>query len=186
MANKILLTKKRCYKCRKTKPIKEFLKNPKTPTGYSGKCKDCNKKDQESKKAKEGKLTDNQKRLLKALEQTVGILTPALKMAGVTHNSHYDWLNKSENYKKEYEKIKETQIDFVESKLLNKIKEGDTTAIIFYLKTKGKDRGYSEKIDLSITEKKEDVILYLPDNKRDVIDTEITSPKEIENKKQKK
>jgi hypothetical protein len=107
-------------------------------------------------------------------------------MAGVSHQTHYDWLDKAENYKKEYEKIKHTQIDFVESKLLNKIKEGDTTAIIFYLKTKGKDRGYSEKIDLSITEKKEDVILYLPDNKRDVIDTEIASPKEIENKKQKK
>ena len=42
-------------------------------------------------------------------------------------------------------------LDFAESQLHNQIKSGNTSATIFYLKTKGKKRGYVEKSELDIT-----------------------------------
>ncbi len=46
---------------------------------------------------------------------------------------------------------KETLLDFVESKLFENVNANDTTSIIFYLKTQGKNRGYIEKQNLDIT-----------------------------------
>ena len=40
---------------------------------------------------------------------------------------------------------KEAILDFAESKLKQEINDGNITAIIFFLKTKGKIRGYVEK-----------------------------------------
>lgn len=44
----------------------------------------------------------------------------------------------------EVEAEKESLLDFAESQLLINIKNGDTTSILFYLKTQGKKRGYIE------------------------------------------
>ena len=42
-------------------------------------------------------------------------------------------------------------LDYAESKLLENIRANKETSIIFYLKTKGKKRGYSERSELDIT-----------------------------------
>ncbi len=39
-------------------------------------------------------------------------------------------------------------MDFAESQLYKQIKEGSTAATIFYLKTKGKKRGYIERQEI--------------------------------------
>jgi len=83
----------------------------------------------------------------------LGVVTSACKLVGISRQTHYRWLREDENYKAWIEQIPDITLDFAETALLKQIKEGNTTAIIFYLKTKGKQRGYIERqeIDTKIT-----------------------------------
>ena len=47
--------------------------------------------------------------------------------------------------------VGESNIDFAETVLLKNIREGKETSLIFFLKTKGRERGYIEKIEQDIT-----------------------------------
>lgn len=82
------------------------------------------------------------KELLAALEQSLGIVSHACNMAGVSRTTFYEYCKADPDFMSAVDDIDNLAIDFAESKLLQKIKEGDTTSIIFYLKTKGKKRGY--------------------------------------------
>ncbi len=87
---------------------------------------------------------------LEALTKTLGVKTPALKMAGIVdHNTIDRWRDKDPKFAKEMDAIAEQSLDFAETALYKKIKDGDTTAIIFYLKTKGKKRGYTERTEIT-------------------------------------
>jgi hypothetical protein len=48
-------------------------------------------------------------------------------------------------------------LDFAESQLYKQIKDGSTTATIFYLKTKGKQRGYVERQQIDINKGQPDL-----------------------------
>jgi hypothetical protein len=48
------------------------------------------------------------------------------------------------DYKAAVEELSDVAIDFAESQLHKQIKDGNSTATIFFLKTKGKKRGYVE------------------------------------------
>lgn len=82
---------------------------------------------------------------IKYLEQSCGIINAACKKAQIDRKTYYNWCDADEEFHQACFMALELQGDFVESKLLEKINDGDTTAIIFYCKTKLKNRGYSEK-----------------------------------------
>lgn len=88
------------------------------------------------------------KRMLIALEKSVGVVTAACKSAKVARTAHYQWLEADPAYKAAVDNLPEIALDFAESSLFKKIKKGDTIATIFYLKTKGKKRGYIEKSEI--------------------------------------
>jgi hypothetical protein len=83
------------------------------------------------------------KAMLEALEKSLGIVTTACKAVGVARVTHYEWVKLDEEYKAKVDEIMEVQLDFVENKLIDRINKGDTVAIIFYLNSKGKARGYN-------------------------------------------
>jgi len=91
------------------------------------------------KEAKEMK-----EKVLKMLKENLGILTPVLQTYGIPTGVYYRWLDEDDDFRKNVSDIKEISLDFVESKLLKLIRDEDKTAIIFYLKCKGKERGYVE------------------------------------------
>jgi hypothetical protein len=95
------------------------------------------------------------KAMVEALEKSLGIVTTACKSVGISRETHYRWLREDDNYKKEVEALADVAIDFAESQLHKQIKEGNSTASIFYLKTKGKKRGYIERQEIQTEEVKQ-------------------------------
>lgn len=83
---------------------------------------------------------------LNALDAFYGIIYKACEAVKISRPTYYKWLREDDEFKSKVDDIMESQVDHVESKLIDLINANDTTAVIFYLKTKGKKRGYSDKM----------------------------------------
>lgn len=93
---------------------------------------------------------DKKKQLIENLRICKGIIANACEVVGVSRGTFYNWCKEDEEFKARVDEINEDTLDFVESKLLENIKKGEVTSIIFYLKTKGRNRGYQEKAEIDI------------------------------------
>ena len=91
------------------------------------------------------------KAVIEALEKSLGVVTTACKKAGIGRTIYYEWLKTDENFKKEVQDISNVALDFAESQLHKQIGDGNSSATIFYLKTKGKQRGYIERAELDLS-----------------------------------
>jgi hypothetical protein len=118
--------------------------------------------------------TDITKRaMIEALEKSLGIVTTACKSVNIARQTHYEWMREDEQYKEAVEGIVDIAIDFAESQL-NQLMSGakhqvvtnkgeiveikdapNPSSIIFYLKTKGKKRGYVEKQEVELSGERE-------------------------------
>jgi len=100
------------------------------------------------------KYTPKKRAMLEALERTLGVVAPAAEAANIERKSHYNWMKEDPNYKADVDSIQEKAIDFAENNLHKLIRNGNPAATIFFLKTKGKKRGYIERQEIEVTEKK--------------------------------
>lgn len=111
-------------------------------------------------------MDNNKKRFIEVLKKSRGIISSACESVDMSRQTYYNWLEADPEFKQAVDDVQESMIDFVESKLMQKIngievldhKSGEVydlppsdTAIIFYLKTKGKKRGYVERQEVDIT-----------------------------------
>jgi len=121
----------------------------------------------EEKKVKSQNATLKKNAMLKALESTLGVVTSACEVVGIDRRTHYRWMNEDEAYRVQVESLTDLAVDFAESQLFELIKgahrevstpDGEviriqdapnTSATIFYLKTRGKKRGYVERTELA-------------------------------------
>lgn len=93
--------------------------------------------------------------ILKALENSLGVVTVACKQADIPRSTYYKWLKEDEEFSQAVKEIENIALDFAESQLHTQMKDGSTSATIFYLKTKGKKRGYVERSELDVTSNNE-------------------------------
>ncbi len=104
------------------------------------------------------------KALLIALESSLGVVTTACEKVGISRNTYYNYLKDDLEFAEKCKEFTEVALDFVESKMYQKTNgvkvKGDNgvyttppsdTMIIFYLKCKGKKRGYIERQDFHFT-----------------------------------
>lgn len=91
------------------------------------------------------------KAMLEALEKSLGIVTSACKSVDISRETHYRWLREDADYKAAVDSLTDVALDFAESQLHKQIKDGNSTATIFFLKTKGKKRGYVERQELDVS-----------------------------------
>lgn len=87
-------------------------------------------------------LSDKQNDFLSVLNTSLGIIGLALQNTNVTRDELNEWLDNYE-FKLKYDEITDVTLDYVENQLIKQIKEGNINAITFYLKTKGKKRGFN-------------------------------------------
>jgi hypothetical protein len=74
-------------------------------------------------------------------------ISKAGKAAGNSRSAFYEWRDTDPGFLAKLNEADEADLDFTEDALRKQIKKGNITAIIFKLKTKGKSRGYIEKVE---------------------------------------
>ena len=126
--------------------------SPGTVSRYAGKYKAVKKAitTHKAKKKKEGpKEKYTHKQMIHEIREAKGILAVAARRLGCTRQTVYNYLQRHQEIKDAYDDANESNIDFVENKLMMAINDGNITAMIFFLKTKGKDRGYVERREVT-------------------------------------
>ena len=111
--------------------------------------KKVTKPDKKPIKRKEQLRTiENKKALILAMIDSLGNVTAACQKTDLSRETYYGYINDDPEFKATIEDIPEIRLDFVENKLNKLIKKDHPAAIIFFLKTKGKGRGYIERTEI--------------------------------------
>lgn len=100
----------------------------------------------------EERVAENKKLLIEALDAYHGVVTDALRATGVSPTCYYGYLGNDPEFARAVEDVKEQAIDFVETQLFKQIEGGNHISTIFYLKTRGKKRGYTESVAVTDAE----------------------------------
>jgi len=89
-------------------------------------------------------MAKDKDKFLEVFATKMGNVSKACETAQISRQTFYDWM-KDNDFAGKVDEVKEGLLDFAEHQLLSNIKDGKTAEILFYLKTKGKKRGYIER-----------------------------------------
>lgn len=99
--------------------------------------------------AKIDNMDIKKKHFNEALKNSLGNISTACSKVGISRQTYYNWCEADPEFASVLSEIKESAIDLGESSLMELVKEKNVPAVIFFLKTIGKNRGYVERNELT-------------------------------------
>jgi hypothetical protein len=86
-----------------------------------------------------------------ALTQSMFNVSASMRKLGIARNTYEAWKTSDPEFAELVREIHWHKENFFESALIGRVASGDTAAIIHVAKTKLRDRGYNEKIEIEHT-----------------------------------
>lgn len=102
-------------------------------------------------KKEQARTRKAKKAMLAYLRDELASITIACDKTGISRETHYFWFKTDKDYAKAVVEVAERELDFAESELKKLIKDGNPQVIMFYLKTKGRKRGYVERQETELS-----------------------------------
>lgn len=87
--------------------------------------------------------------IIAALQASAGIMTAAARALGMERSSLWRRVSKSAKLTAVLQEVRESVLDLAESSLLKALQRGDAWAVCFFLKCQAKQRGYSERTEIT-------------------------------------
>ena len=87
-------------------------------------------------------VAEKKAQFLEELSKCMAIKTLAARRCKIGRTMLYEYIDSDLDFALKVREIEEAAVDYAESKLLESVAMGDRGAMFFYLKAKGKDRGY--------------------------------------------
>jgi putative insertion element HTH domain-containing protein len=84
------------------------------------------------------------------LNKNKGFIATTCRELSIHRNTYYKWYKEDEDFAEMCDEVIDFMGDWVEGKLFENIEKNDTVAIKFCLSTKYKNRGYTEKENISV------------------------------------
>ena len=112
-----------------------------TPSGYA------DVKDMRTGRGREGRISAAT--VIEALQKTYGMVTLAAQLLKVSYNTLNKYIRSNKKIQSELQSIDEHILDRMQARLIKMAEDGNAGAVYFYLKCKGKQRGFVESLHLS-------------------------------------
>jgi DNA-binding transcriptional MerR regulator len=93
----------------------------------------------------------SQEQMIKALEESKGLIAPAARALGCSRDTIRSYLEEYTDVAQAKLDQQEAVKDMAENSLYEAIRRGEAWAVCFYLKCMAKDRGYVERAELTGT-----------------------------------
>lgn len=107
-------------------------------------------------------MTTNKKKedFVQAYELSGGNVSVSCKKVQISRETYYRWCRDDKEFNDKCREIDESLLDLAETMLMKAIKDGKTAELIFFLKTKGKIRGYVERSEVDVKDTRPDFSNY--------------------------